>query len=312
MRDISLDQLLVFINVSEHGSFSAAARHLHRAQSAISYAIANLEEQLEVELFDRSRRKPRLTPAGEALLVDAREVVERVDLLSARARGFSEGIEPKIGVAVHMVFPLKLLVNVLNAFNEEFPSVSLVMHSEILGGVTRLVEEGKCDIGISSAIDPFSHTLSAEPIAAFPTLPVAAPDHPLVSIGEEEGLDLSVVAKHTQIVVRDRYESTPDREFGVLSEHTWRVADVHTKVALLKGGLGWGHIPVHLVHDELIRGELVPLHITGAENLKKIPIYGIHRTSEPPGPAGRWLLENLTLAAREAVQSCQAMQPDPF
>ena len=307
MKDISLDQLLVFINVSEHGSFSAAARHLHRAQSAVSYAIANLEEQLGLELFDRSRRKPRLTPAGEALLVDAREVVERVDLLSARARGFSEGIEPKLAVAVHMVFPLKLLVNVLNAFREEFPSVSLVMHSEILGGVTRLVEEGKCDIGISSAIDPFSHTLTAESIASFPTLPVASPDHPLACDGE---LDVGAVAKHTQIEVLDRYETTPERDFGVLSEHTWRVADVHTKIAMLEGGLGWGHIPVHLVHEQLHRGALVPLKITGAENLKKIPIYGIHRTSEPPGPAGRWLLENLTLAAREAVQSCQAMRYD--
>jgi DNA-binding transcriptional LysR family regulator len=65
---LTLDQMRVFATVSEAGSFRSAAIRLNRVQSAISHAIGNLEAQLDVELFDRSGHKPRLTPAGATLL----------------------------------------------------------------------------------------------------------------------------------------------------------------------------------------------------------------------------------------------------
>ena len=90
----SLDQLRVFIAVIDHGGFAHAARALHRTQSVISYTIANLEEQLNVELLDRSKRKPTLTEAGKALLADARAVSLKVDGMRARAKALSAGLVP--------------------------------------------------------------------------------------------------------------------------------------------------------------------------------------------------------------------------
>src|SRR5271154_2231676 len=81
----TLDQLHVLTAVVEAGSFSAAARRLHRAQSVVSYTIANLEAQLGVALFARDGRRPLLTDAGRALVADARRVGRLVDELRARA-----------------------------------------------------------------------------------------------------------------------------------------------------------------------------------------------------------------------------------
>src|SRR5271168_2992520 len=94
----TLDQLRVFAMVVETGSFSAAARRLHRAQSAVSYAIGNLEGMLGLDLFDRGYRKPSLTEAGRAVLADARRVGRLVDDLRARASGLNAGLEAEIGL----------------------------------------------------------------------------------------------------------------------------------------------------------------------------------------------------------------------
>src|SRR5262245_17421153 len=90
----TLDQLRVFLAVVETGSFAGAARKLGRATSVISYAIANLEAQLGLSLFDRrSTRRPRLTEAGQAVLGEARTVAHGIDGLRAKARGLLGGLE---------------------------------------------------------------------------------------------------------------------------------------------------------------------------------------------------------------------------
>src|SRR5271168_4141383 len=91
---VSLDQLRAFIAAVDEGSFSAAARRLRRAQSAVSELVSNLEAQIGVQLFDRTERYPKLTPAGALLVADARSVVANVAVLKSRAKGISGGLEP--------------------------------------------------------------------------------------------------------------------------------------------------------------------------------------------------------------------------
>jgi DNA-binding transcriptional LysR family regulator len=99
----SLDQLTVFLTVVETGSFAAAGRGLGRATSAVSYAIANLEHQLGVQLFDRDQaRRPALTEAGLAVLSEARSVSAGVDNLRATVKGLLDGLEAQIALAVEV------------------------------------------------------------------------------------------------------------------------------------------------------------------------------------------------------------------
>src|SRR5712675_543135 len=95
----TLDQLQVFLTVVETGSFAAAGRRLKRATSAVSYAIANLEMQLGIALFDRERtRKPALTEAGRALLSKARAVSGEIDDLRATVKGLLGGLEAEVAL----------------------------------------------------------------------------------------------------------------------------------------------------------------------------------------------------------------------
>src|SRR5882762_9191305 len=97
---VSLDQLRAFITAVDEGSFSAAARKLNRAQSAISDMVSNLEDQIGVVLFDRSGRYPKLTPAGTVILSDARGIVANIEFMKARAKGMAAGVEPELSVVI--------------------------------------------------------------------------------------------------------------------------------------------------------------------------------------------------------------------
>src|SRR5207302_253215 len=133
---VSLDQLRTFIAAADAGSFSAGARQLRRAQSVVSQTLANLEAQVGVKLFDRSRRAPVLTKEGVALVAEARAVVSGMDGFKARAKGLSDGLEPELSVVVDVIFPLERLTAAVAAFQGEFPSVPLRLYVGARPGAT--------------------------------------------------------------------------------------------------------------------------------------------------------------------------------
>jgi DNA-binding transcriptional LysR family regulator len=289
---LTLDQLRLFLAVVDAGGFSAAARTLGRAQSAVSYGVANLERQLGTSLFDRSGRKPALTQAGVELAAEARAVCVQVDRLRARAHGIAQGVEPRLAIAVDHVFPLPALVHALSAFRDRFPTVSLTLHTEALGAVAELVADGACSVGIGAAVPHWPAGLERRPLAKVTMVHVAAPTHPL---SRHRGpLPGRLVGEYVQIVLADRSRLSEDYEIGVFSERRWRVLDLTAKHALLRAGLGWGGMPIHVVADDLAGKRLVRLNIVEAGlQVLEASLFAIHRTAEPPGPAAQWLLERL-------------------
>src|SRR5580692_8051331 len=117
----TVEQLLVLLTVAEAGSFTAAAKRLGRATSAISYAIDTLEEQLGISLFDRgTTRKPKLTQQGEAIVSEARAVTHSIETLRARVRGFLDELEPEVSLVVDSMLPSDRLTTLLREFNAQF------------------------------------------------------------------------------------------------------------------------------------------------------------------------------------------------
>jgi DNA-binding transcriptional LysR family regulator len=173
--------LRVFIAVIDHGGFAHAARALHRTQSVISYTIANLEEQLNVALLDRSKRKPTLTEAGKALLADARASRSRWTAC-ARAKALSAGLEAEVSLVVDVMFSTCKLVRILHAFQKEFPTVSMRLRTEALGAVTQLVMDGTCRIGISGWMPGTPDVIERQACGFVTMVPVVAPGHPLAQI----------------------------------------------------------------------------------------------------------------------------------
>lgn len=292
---VSLDQLRTFIAAVDEGSFSGAARKLRRAQSMVSEAVAGLEEQIGVTLFDRKGRYPKLTAEGHVLLGDARNIISGVDWMKARAKGMASGLEPELSVALDVFFPLQAVVAAAKAFQERFPAIPLRLYTEALGGAYQPVVDGRAAVGVVGSLPVVPrgpHGLASERLAGVAFTMVAASTHPLAAIRGQ--IARSELARHRQLVLTDRSELSAGREFGVMSDSVWRLADLSAKHVFLLNGLGWGGMPVHVVQDDIAAGRLVELPIEDVPPGGLIlPMLAVYPSAAPPGPAGRWLIERL-------------------
>ncbi|WP_375428928.1 LysR family transcriptional regulator [uncultured Sphingomonas sp.] len=295
---VSLDQLRSFITAVDEGSFSAAARRIHRAQSVVSDLVSGLEAQIGVSLFDRSGRYPKLTPAGVVLLADARGIVSGVDFMKARARGMAAGLEAELSLVVDVLFPMGSITASAKAFRGDFAGTPLRLFVEALGSAYQPVLIGNASIGIVGSLPVMPASLTGEGLPGVVLMMVAAPDHPLAR--HKGTISRSELAKHVQLVLTDRSDLSAGREFGVMSPSTWRLADLFAKHAFLCSGLGWGSMPLHTIGSELEMGTLVKLSIEDVPpDGLVLPMYAIYRTASPPGPAGRWLIEQLKQRSME-------------
>jgi DNA-binding transcriptional LysR family regulator len=289
---VSLDQLRTFVAAVDEGSFSAAARRLNRVQSAVSGWVSGLEAQIGVVLFDRSGRYPTLTPAGVLLLADARSIVSGVEMLKARAKLMSAGLEAELSVVVDVFFPTDVFSAAAKAFASRFPLTPLRVFVEGLGAAYQPVVEGRCSLGILAPLPIEFPSLVSESIGPVSLVTVAAPDHPLAAF--KRHISKEALAKHVQLVLTDRSDLSAGRDYGVKSASTWRLADLSTKHAFLREGVGWGNMPLHIVSGDIAEGKLVLLDAEGmVPQGFSLTMAAFHRASEPPGPAGRWLIDDL-------------------
>lgn len=286
----SLDHLRCFLAVVEEGSFNAAARKLGRAISVVSYAIAQLEAQLDVRLFDREgSRRPVLTDEGRALLSEAHAISDDVDALLAKVRSLRQGLEAELSLAVDVMVPGNVLARLLRDFQVRFPTVPLRLHVEALGAVAALVLEGRATLAIAGPDIVDLADIEREIIGSVELVAVAAPDHPLARAGR---IAPGEARKHLQLVLTDRSPLTDGRDFSVFSPRSWRLADLGAKHALLKEGIGWGSMPRHVVIGDIESGALVELQLP-ERTVIDYALVALWRKDTPPGPAALWVLEEM-------------------
>lgn len=300
---VTLDQLRVLLTVVETGSFSAAARRLRRVQSAVSQAMANLEGQLDVLVWDRSTRVPRLTDAGRGVVAAARRVCAEVDALRQLAAGMATGLEAEVSLCVDALFPLPALVEFCRDFAAAFPTVALRVDSQTMSVVSTRVLAGAATLGVTS---PAGVLPGLERVALAPVhmLPVVAAAHPLAR--RRGRLSTAQLGEHVQIVLSERSDDgVPDQ--AVLSPRTWRVSDLHTKHALLLAGLGWGNLPAAMIAADLKHRRLARIRPDAwGDDEHTLHLAAVHRSDAILGPAHRWTLEQLAaLCRREDSQRKQ-------
>ena len=288
---ITLDQVRTFIAAVDEGSFSAAGRKLRRAQSVVSQTLANLEAQLGLKLFDRSARYPRLTEEGRSLLPEARAVADDIDGFKARARSMREGLEPELAVAVDVMYPMDCLTKAATHSRKAYPHTPLRLYVEAMGGVVQPVLDRLCSIGIIGPLPLVTDELQAEPLTEVAFVTVVSPSHPLAV--KRGVIPTAALTKQVQLVLSDRSVLTKGRDFGVLSPLTWRLADLGAKHAFLRAGLGWGHMPLHMVKADLDRGALTKIRVEGVARDVLMAMRVVFRKDAPPGPAGRAFISQL-------------------
>lgn len=298
----TLDQLVVLQAIVETGSFAAAARRLHRVPSAVSYAVAGLEDALGVAVFDRSGHRAVLTEAGRRLLEASAEVLAAARRLEDLGASFQEGWEPGVQLVVDGALPMPPLLRALRRFTQRDLPTHVRLDVEYQAGVPEVFDRNEADLMLVLEFDA-TGLLEAEPLPPFEMVLLARPDHRLLGLPRPRREDL---LGEVEIVVKDsssRFAEEP-RESWFGSAHVLYLSDFHAKRLALLEGLGFGWMPEHLIREELDAGQLVPIEVVEGHRWTYHPKLA-RRADRPLGPAGRLLRDLLVAELRgEVVQDC--------
>ncbi|CAB3742501.1 HTH-type transcriptional activator AllS [Achromobacter denitrificans] len=245
----TLDQLRQFAAAAEAGSFSAAGRRLGRAQSAISTSVGLLEADLGVELFDRSRRNATLTPAGEVMLQEARELLRQAGALEQRALAFAAGREARLSIALDEGLPYLVADQLLKELAERYPALELTQLNGTATEVAGYVEQGRASLAFQfDRGDPgsaFAHRHLGNVAQGI----FVAQGHPLAALAEVGRNDL---ARHRQLLMQmDGVEQV------VLSPSVWRADSSYNIAAMAAHGVGWAILPLNIGEYEGFSNQLV-------------------------------------------------------
>ena len=289
---LTLDQLRVLVTIAEAGSFSAAGRSLGRVQSAISQAIRTLEDIQGVELFDRTRHRPSLTPVGRVLVEQARMILAGADRFEAIAAGTRMGLEPTLTLAIDPLVPTEPLIDSLRALRDTFPDLPVSFSTEGLGGAERRLRADTASLAFCLLLPSVPDDLVAYPLIKLTLTPVAASDHPLVRLGRK--LDRADLEAHVQLVLSDAL-SIDGPSHGVVGSRVWRFVDLARRLDFLLAGFGWCRMPPFVVEPYLMDGRLVRLDIADESQSAAgiLPVYAAHVRGRPLGRGGKWLLDDL-------------------
>jgi DNA-binding transcriptional LysR family regulator len=258
-----------------------------------------LEDQTGVMLFDRSGRYPKLTPEGVLLLADARSIISGVDTLKARARLMTSGVEAELSVVIDVFFPTAVVSAVAKEFVSRFPLTRLRLFVEALGAAYQPVLDGRCSLGILPPLPQSFPSLVSERLGELPLVAVASASHPLASFSRR--IQRDELSPHVQLVLTDRSDLTFGRDFAVASPATWRLADLSTKYAFIKEGVGWGGMPLHMIANDIADGTLVVLDVDDMPRSGfMLTMSAFNRPSQPPGPAGKWFVDQLKSVWQQA------------
>lgn len=252
---MTFDQVIVFHKIVQMGSFKSAAAEVHKTQPAISLAIKKLEEEMEVELFNRSSYRPVLTEHGKAFYERSFKILQGMNELESLARSFRNQEEPEIKLAVDGISPLPEILKVFKSFSERYPNTKLNLSFDILFESERKVLEREVEMGLTHFISDPS-VLEIVPITHVRMIPVMSAE-----LFEEKKVDSEdKLLEIDQIVVGGKVDKK-GVGFGLLEGgKKWRVTDSNYKREIIMAGLGWGHLPEHTISRELKEGKLITLN----------------------------------------------------
>jgi len=289
---ITLDQLQVLSALHETGSVTGAARRLHRAQSAVSYAIRNLEEGLGLTLVDRSGYRAGLTTHGSAVLERGEEILALGEDLVNMAGELRGGVEPELILLVDGVLPIGGLMPVLERLTWIGTATRISLRLEILGALGHALRNHRPDLALTvSGMAPLPQGYIWEPLGQMVLLPVVSPNHPLAR--HPTPIPLAVLREHIHLVVTSSPEYRTPVDSGLVgARHRWNFPDFHSRLEGLLAGLGFAWMPTYMVEGPVSRGALRPLVLEHG-NLHRGEVGLMFRHRPPLGSTGRRVLDLL-------------------
>ncbi|ACE85972.1 LysR family transcriptional regulator [Cellvibrio japonicus] len=285
------ETLAVFLAVLDTGSFSAAARRLGRVPSAVSMAIANLEAELALELFDRRGREPKPTAQARALEPQVRLLMSQLQQLNTQALELSQGLETRLTLVIAPELQSTPWVRPLQGLTREYPSLEVQIITAPQTDALSLLHQGGAQLALVFERPAADGRESFQEVGRETLVAVIARQHPLLQ-------DVSVTGKLKdtqlrplrQVMVGSRSQDDTWRSgspFCVSSEHYWRVDHPEIAVQLVLAGLGWAWLPRACVQPYINGQLLVELPMENFTNGEELWIDLVWSRERPLGLGAR-------------------------
>ena len=289
---LSPDALRMVVTIARTGSFAAAARELGKVPSALTYSVRQLEDALDVLLFDRRSRQAKLTAAGEELLHEGQLLLQQLDAVANRVKRVASGWETELTVVVDKAIAPHAVFDLMEAFLALKPPTRLKMRSEVMTGTWEALASGEADLAIGVSSDRLSSTdMRCEPIGEHRFILCVAPHHPLAA--EPEPLSPATVAAHRIIAVADTAKRLEPMTVGILpGQDVLTLPSMAAKLEAQLRGLGIGYLPEPMVRAHLAAGRLVHKAVDGPPRTIRAH-YAWRQASSQPGMALTWWLHQL-------------------
>lgn len=294
-RDVLTPEALSLLEaVAQAGSFAAAARELNLVPSAVTYRIRQIEDALDVLLFDRSSRQARLTEAGTELLREGGRLLQEIDAVANRVRRVATGWESELTIAVDTVVSLSTVMELTQAFFDLAPTTRLRMRDESLSGTLEALSSGQADLALGLALETGSTAgIQSNLLGDVNFVFAVAPHHPLAAA--KGTLKDEVVFRHRAVAVADSVQRGQPITRGLLAgQDVFTVPTMRAKLDAQLRGLGVGFLPEPMARPFIETGRLVVKEVQRSNRLVRLSY--AWRSSASPGRALQWWLGQLESA----------------
>lgn len=292
-------------SIARTGSFAAAAREMGKVPSALTYSVRQLEDALDVLLFDRSSRQAQLTPAGTELLVEGRRLLQEMDAVANRVRRVAGGWETELSISIDDLLSTTTVFELVEAFSgvcvdtgadsgNQGPGTRLRLRTNVLAGTWEALVAGQADLAIGVAGD-FANPggIALAPLGEVGFVFCVAPHHPLAAVTEP--LTPDCLVQHRAIAVADTAQRLLPVTVNLLpGQDVLTVPSLRMKLEALMRGLGCGYVPEPMARPHLDAGHLVQRRTPRDD--RPVPLYYAWRADRGAlglGRALQWWLDRL-------------------
>lgn len=296
------DALSMLQTIAVAGSFAAAAREMGMVPSALTYRVRQIEDALDVLLYDRSSRQAKLTEAGAELLREGARLLEEIDAVANRVKRVATGWEPQLTIAIDTVISKPTIMELCDSFFSQSPPTRIRLREETLSGTLEALTRGQADLAIGVGPDSARTAgVHSKPLGHITFVYAVAPHHPLANAPEP--LSDEVIQKHRAVAVADSISRGAGQTFGLLSgQDVFTVPTMHAKLDAQLRGLGGGNLPRCMADSYIETGRLVVKKTERAQ--RQVPLHYAWRLSKSTqqGRALQWWLSQLeSPATRDAL-----------
>ena len=281
------DALAMMDVIARTGSFAAAARELGKVPSSLTYSVRQLEDALDVLLFDRRSRQAKLTAAGVELLTEGRRLLEQMDAVASRVKRVAAGWETQLSIAVDGVISRVTVFELCEAFYALAPPPAAVrvaapaaapeatevrppatlggpgtrlrLRTEIMAGTWEALSSGQVDLAIGVGIGAergLPAGLQMKDLGSISFVFAVAPHHPLARCTSP--ISDAELMRHRAVAVADSAQRLAPLTINLMpGQDVLTVSSMPLKIEAQLRCMGCGFLPEPMIREHLTAGRLV-------------------------------------------------------